>query len=192
MITGSIEINHEAMFRETRKRIDVLYKNHNSWLHACAYNLSKNQEVSQDLVQELYLYLLEKQNPKLHYQESFNLLYCHRFLTSRFNNFIKRQNKSVSQDNMKDTPLDVYDVDKDMLLEQAYDDVKGELQKLTKTKLWPSAKLYELYAFSTKTMDEISKEIGICKSTTFLHIKKTKEYLKKNVENPFKDEHDED
>ena len=31
--------------------------------------------------------------------------------------------------------------------------------------MWTSAKLYELYAYSDLTMDELSKKIGISKST---------------------------
>ncbi len=51
--------------------------------------------------------------------------------------------------------------------------------------MWSSARLYELYAFADITMEELSKEIGISKSTTFLNIKKIKEHLKEVLNNPF-------
>jgi len=179
--TGSIE-------QETTKRLDVLYRKHNSWLQACAYNQSKNKEITQDLVQELYIYLGEKQNPKLFYLDSFNLLYCHNFLSSRYINFIKRQNKSVSTNEWKDGPENKYNTEEDQKLEEAYDAVKKELSTLKVGKLWTSAKLYELYAYSDLTMDELSKKIGISKSTTFLNIKKIKEHLRNVIENPFTNE----
>ena len=57
--------------------------------------------------------------------------------------------------------------------------------------MWSSAKLYELYAFSDLTMEELSSEVGISKSTTFLNIKKIKLYLKDKIDNPFKEDTDE-
>ena len=66
--------------------------------------------------------------------------------------------------------------------------IKQELDRLSKTRMWSSSKLYELYAFSDVTMEELSKKIGISKSTTFLNIKKIKEHLKQVIENPFNEE----
>ena len=59
MISGSVE--HYRI--ETTKRLGVLYNKHHSWLMACAYNKSKDIKVSEDLVQDLFLYLGEKNNP---------------------------------------------------------------------------------------------------------------------------------
>ncbi len=46
-----------------------------------------------DLVAELYLYLAEKKNEKIYYLDSFNLQYCRSFISSRFINRIKIENK---------------------------------------------------------------------------------------------------
>ena len=181
--TGSLQ-------EETTKRLDVLYKKHHSWLSACAYNQSHNKTITQDLVQELYIYLGEKQNPKLFYLDSFNLLYCHNFLSSRYINYIKRQNKSTEWTN-SNIQEEIYNTEFDKKLETAYDDVKAELNKLKNGKLWTAAKLYELYAYSDMTMEELAKEIGISKSTTFLNIKKIKEHLKEVIDNPFEEDEEE-
>ena len=69
--------------------------------------------------------------------------------------------------------------------------IKQELDTLKSTKMWTSAKLYELYAFSELTMEELSNEVGISKSTVFLNIKKVKQHLKTLIDNPFKDMNDE-
>jgi RNA polymerase sigma factor (sigma-70 family) len=181
--SGSIE--------ETQERLGVLFKKHGDWLMACAYNQSKDLQVSQDLVQDLYLYLGEKRNPKLYYRDSFNLLYCHNFIKSRYINFIKRQNKSSYVSEFEDREDKPYNLDWDLQLQQTYDTIKEELDNLSKTKMWSSAKIYELYAFSDLTMEELSNKIGISKSTTFLNIKKIKQHLKDKIDNPFNEDTDE-
>lgn len=182
--SGSIDV-------QTRKRLEVLHIKHNDWLMACAYNQSKDIEVSKDLVQDLYLYLSEKNNPKLYYQDSFNLLYCHNFIKSRYINWIKRENKKTYISPTFDKEDDVYDEDWDNRLELTYQYLKDELDNLSKTKMWSSAKLYEMYAFSEITMEELSNKIGISKSTVFLNIKKIKEHIQNKIENPFKIKKDE-
>lgn len=186
------------------KRLGVLYKNHHKWLLAVAYNKSKDKRLSEDLVQDLYLYLAEKKNPKLFYSDSFNLLYCYNFLSSRFINYIKRQNKSFSLDiyendsikwfenfNELDEEDTVYDVQADKKLQHAYDTIKKELDLMKTTRMWPSAKIYELYAFSDLTMEQLSNNIDVSKSTVFLNIKKIKLHLKALIDNPFKQDIDE-
>ena len=180
MDSGSIDI-------EINKRLGVLHKQHHNWLMACAYNKSKNKKLSEDLVQDLYLYLAEKRNTKLFFNESFNLLYCYNFLSSRFINYIKRENKTIHYDYWPETKDDVYNIDEDKRLEDSYDALKKQLNELSKTKMWTSARLYELYAFNDVTMEELSKEIGISKSTVFLNVKKIKLHLKKMLDNPFND-----
>lgn len=187
IISGSIE-NYEA---ETIQRLEVLYTKHGEWLMACSYNNTKDVQLAKDLVQELYLYLGEKRNPKLYYRDSFNLLYCHNFLRSRYINWVKRESKNNYPAQFRERPDEVYDIDYDIKLETSYNQLKQELDNLKKTKMWSAAKLYELYSFSEVTMEELSKKIGISKSTTFLNIKKIKEYLREQIDNPFKDNKDE-
>lgn len=171
LISGSIEI-------EINRRLGVLYEKHNDWLNAVSYNLTNNKPVAEDLVQELYLYLAEKKNDKLFYQDSFNLLYCHNFLRSRWINLVKRENKNVYPEKWKDVEDTPYDTEGDINQQQLFEDIKKEIENLQKTNMWSSAKIYELYTFSDKTMEELSNEIGISKSTTFLNVKKIKQHLK--------------
>ena len=188
-------IDSGSLHTEINKRLGVLHNQHHKWLMAVAYNKSKCKQVSQDLVQDLYVYLAEKQNPKVFFNDSFNLLYCYNFISSRFINYIKRQNKNfyldVHEEEWKDKQDNVYDVNQDKRLEHAYDSIKKELDTLKASRMWSSAKLYELYAFSDLTMEELSKEVGISKSTTFLNIKRIKLYLKDKIDNPFKEDTDE-
>lgn len=152
---------------------------------AVAYNLSKNVDTANDLVGELYIYLGEKQNHKLHYLDSFNLKYCQLFLSSRFYNKCNRDKKMVVTDSFTDNMDDEYDYEGDNRLEDTWNELLEELEDLKTTKMWSSAKLYEMYQFEDMTMEQLSKRIGISKSTTFLNIKKIKEHLRDNINNPF-------
>jgi predicted DNA-binding protein YlxM (UPF0122 family) len=80
-------------------------------------------------------------------------------------------------------------MESDNKLQTAYDTIIQELDRLKQTKMWSSAKLYEMYAFTDITMEELSKKINISKSTTFLNIRKIKEHLKELIDNPFQNEY---
>ena len=142
---------------ENQKRLDFLYRNHHSWLMACSFNISRNVEISEDLVSDLYLYLAEKCSPKLWFLESFNLLYCHSFLKTRYINKIKINNRfnpiSDTYD-VEDTP---YDRDFDENMETAYKEIITQFSELQKTPLWASAKLAEMYYLNPKnTFDSLA------------------------------------
>lgn len=147
--------------------------------------LSKDIDISNDLVQELYLYLSERNDENLYYNNSFNLQYCRSFILSRFYNLKKVDNRKCDLNDdfdIEDTP---YDTQQDMRLETAYGSVVEELAKMKKEKGWSSAMLFEMYWFSDKTFEELSEEIGISKSTAFLNTRKIKNILKDRIDNPF-------
>ena len=177
-----------SMQTECNKRLEVLYKKHHKWLGAVAFNISQNQETTEELVSELYLYLGEKCNEKLFYLDSFNLQYCRQFILSRFINGIKRDNKKKRLSDDYDEIDTEYDYEKDMKIDKADDEVREELNNMKKRKGFASAMIYEHYWFSDKTLDEVSKDIRISKSTVFLAVKKTKKHLKNNIQNPFENE----
>lgn len=180
-------MNSGSIDTQINFRLINLYNQHHDWLRSVSYNLCKNTDVADDLIGELYLYLAEKKNPKLFFSNSFNLKYCHLFLSSRWVNMVKRENKSIYVQNWKDTEDVPYNHEWDAMVDKFEQDVKDELDHLKTTPMWSSAKLYELYQFSDLTMEELSEEIGISKSTTFLNVKKIKQHLQNNIKNP-KDE----
>lgn len=170
---------------ENRERLEVLYRKHHKWLNQSAYNITRNKIESDDLVGDLFLYLAEKQNPKLWYSDSFNLKYCQSFFKTRWVNKVKRDGKSISR--IVEREDEPYDEEFDKRLEDAYNEILQELERLKKEKQWSSAKLFEIYWFGDKTMAEVSKEIGISNSTTFINVRSIKQHLKDNCTNPFKD-----
>lgn len=174
--------------KENNIRLETLYKQHDGWLKAVAFNMCKDRDVAEELVSELYLYLAEKCNPQLYYLNSFNLMYCHSFLKSRFINRTKVDKRSTALSEDWDTTDDEYDYDTDERLEQAYDSVIDELKRLEKQpKIWVSSKMYQMYAFDREmTYEKMSEELDLSKSTAYLHCKKIKKHLKETLKNPFR------
>jgi len=182
MISGSLQA-------ECDKRLSVLYHDKHRWLISEAKKLTKNLEEAEDLVQELFEYLHIKQNPKLFWGESYNIFYCNKFLFSRYMNKTKSLNRTELMGDVRvellweeDVP---YDEEFDMELERAHNEVINELKSLSVTRLWPSAKIFELYWMSDDTLDETAKKIGISKSTTFIAVKKIRKYLQQTIKSPF-------
>lgn len=180
MISGSIEW-------ENHFRLDILAKNHHNWLVACAKNISSDLELANDLVGDLYLYLT-KPNPKIWFKDSFNLIYCRSFLSSRFINIKKRANRMISLNPWMDRVDEEYDDTLDKKIDEEYDKLINELSGMKTRKGWSSAMLFELYYFSDKTMDQLAEEIGLSKSTVFLNTKKVKEHFKRTLKNPFQND----
>jgi DNA-directed RNA polymerase specialized sigma24 family protein len=181
---------------EHTKRLETLYLKHHKWLSKCAYNICKDSYDSEELVSQLYVYLAEKQKTSVYYADSFNLMYCRAFLSSRYLNKVKRSDKIMYVEN----PFDYNDKEKDLLnienethrnqlnneVDESYDKVIEEINKLkNNTKMWSSAQIYEYYAFGDCTLDQLATQLKLSKSTVFLAVKKVKSHLKKNVKNPF-------
>jgi len=185
-MNSETSLNKKIVNNENIKRLDYLYRHHHKWLIAVAMKICKDIDIADDLVQELYLYLSERNDEALYYNESFNLQYCRAFIHSRFFNLTKvnGRNTQISDEfDLEDIP---YDTDYDKRLENSYKQVIDEISQMKKEPHWSSAMLFELYWFSDKTFEELSKEIGISKSTAFLNTKKVKNILKDKVDNPFK------
>jgi DNA-directed RNA polymerase specialized sigma24 family protein len=179
MITGSLQL-------ECNQRLTNLFNQSNGWLLNEAKKITKQREESECLVSELYEYLHLKCNAKIFWGDSYNLFYCNKFLHSRFMNKVKKLNKTILVEEMPDEEEDVpYNEEWDSRLQQAHEEVMNELAKLKVTRQWPQAKIFELYWMSSDTLEEVSKKIGISKSTTFISVKKIRKYLENTLENPF-------
>lgn len=180
-VTGSIAM-------ECNRRLETLYKDSYTWLLQVSYNITKSRIESEDLVGELFEYLHRKQNPKLFYLNSYNLMYCMAYLKHRWINKTKKLNRIDYWEEFNPNEADeVYDLDKDMAIMRAHEEVLNEIQRLKKTKHFAPAMIWEIYMSSDDTLQEVADKIGISKSTTFIHIKKIRQHLKKIIQNPFID-----
>lgn len=171
---------------ENNKRLDILYRKSHNWLSAVAFNLCKDKEVADELVGELYLYLAEKCNPSIWYLDSFNLMYAHAFISSRFYNRIKAGKRNTQLSDTYDEVETEYDMDGDERMENTYNQVVDELKRLERTRLWAPSKIYQMYAFDSEmTFEKLAAELKLSKSTVYLNCKKVKKHLKDNLNNPF-------
>jgi len=173
---------------ENNRRLDILYRTKNDWLMSAAYNITKSREMAKELVAELYSYIAERGNPNIWYGvDDFNMMYLHSFLRTRHINMVKSNGKIQSLPDYYDEVDEGYDEELDNKVQKCYDEIVTEIQQLQKTKMWSSARLAELYFFTPDmTLDKLSKNIGISKSTTFLNVRKIKNHLKAVKKNPFK------
>ena len=174
---------------ECERRLIGLHEESYSWLLKSAKKITKQTEEAEDLVQELYIYLHEKCNVKLFYgAHTYNLFYCHKFLHSRFMNKVRKLNRVKLMGDY--TPWEeqgetIYDEEMDLRLQEAHDEVLQELNRLKITRMWPQAKIFELYWMSEDTLDDVAKNTKISKSTVFLAVKKVRKYLKEVIDNPY-------
>jgi DNA-directed RNA polymerase specialized sigma24 family protein len=175
--------------RENRTRLEVLYKKHHSWLMQVAMNLTHDFDKAEDLVSDVYLYFGEKCNKNLWWGDSFNLKYAYMHIHSRFNNNTKLAKRFAHLSEDFDIPYDECDIRFEEAVDKTYDAILQTFKDLQKTEMWASAKIAELY-YTNKdaTFDSLAEDIGVSRSTIFLHTKKTKEYIKANLPNPFTDE----
>lgn len=152
-------------------------------------NFSQNLTTASDLVSDLYLYIAEKGNPNIWWgEDGYNMMYLYSFLKSRYINGYKQGKKLTHLNENYDTPDTPYDEDLDIKIQQTYEAVQKEITDLQQTKMWSSARLAEIYLFDDEmTLERLSKEIGISKSTSFLNVKKVKTHIKAKYQNPFRD-----
>lgn len=186
-VTGSVEL-------ECQRRLENLYIESHKWLLQVAHKVTKQRESAEDLVADLYEYLHIRKNPELFWGDnSYNLLYCSKFLKHRWINKTKKLNRITYVEEIKDTQSDIpYDEDKDIEIQNAYNKVFDELKHLEQTKMWASSKIFSLYWMSEKTLDEVARDIKISKSTVFLSVKKVRKYLEQVIENPFDEKNNTD
>ena len=178
----------EEIQKENNRRLDILFRKKNDWLMSAAYNITKDREAAEELVAELYSYIAERGNPNIWWgEDEYNMMYLHAFLKTRWINQIKQRDKNVRLSDSWDTVDEEYNVELDIKMQESYDAIVTEINELQRTKMWSSARLAELYFFTPDmTLDKLSKDIGISKSTSFLNIKKIKQHIRLTKENPFK------
>lgn len=181
-VTGSMQ-------EQCNKRLENLYRESHTWLLKASYNICKSFEESEELTSDLYVYLAKECREKLFWGNSYNLIYCQKFLRHRwYNRAGKLKRYHYTQDIMVMDKHDIeYDEQRDEDIMKAYDNVITELKSLQITKLWPAARLYEMYWMSEDTLNEVAAKIGISKSTTFLAIKKIRKHMAITIKNPFND-----
>jgi hypothetical protein len=162
--------------------VEHTYRRHNTWLLQCAYNLTNNKDKANELVQDLYLRLLElKDIKKIIYKNDINLFYLYKMLRSIFLNGTKKSITMLPIDeelcNMSHSEYD-YEAD----------DKFESMLVLTNQALdqhihWFDAKLLRVYIEDDHSIQSLHNATGISNSTIWTSMKKTKQYVKDYVKN---------
>lgn len=171
-------------------RLENLYKESHIWLIQVATNTTNDADNAADMVSDLYLYLHKHRKKEIFWGVSYNLMYCMRYIQSRWKSKREKLNRYKFKETMMDfdEPMEEYDMDRDVAIMREYDKVKEELKRLEQTKLFPQAKLYEMYWMSDDKIMDVADKIHLSKSTVFSAIKKIRNHMKDILDNPFKPE----
>lgn len=177
-----------SLQEQCEKHLTNLFNQSHVWLLKASYNVCKNREEAEELVGDLYEYLIKKQNKKIFWKDSYNLMYCLSFIKHRWINKTSKLNrvKYVGVVECNEDAFEEYDCQRDIDVMHAYDEVKKEIENLKKTKHFASAMLYEHYWYTDDTLNEVADKIKLSKSTVFIAIRKIKAHMKEIVDNPFK------
>ena len=167
------------------QRVELVYKKHNRWLLACAYNLTQDKDKAEELVQELYLKLMEMENlHKIVYNETdLNLFYLYKILKSSFLNNVKSLQKAnvtaLKPEVIDNTPEEQYDVHRDENTERLLELVD---KTLSDEMTWFDSKLFITYIEENHSIQSLHNATKISKNAIFTSLRKTKTLIKQKAQ----------
>jgi DNA-directed RNA polymerase specialized sigma24 family protein len=163
--------------------VEMTYRRHNTWLLQVSYNFTNSKDKAQELVQDLYLKLLElKDINKIMYKQDINLFYLYKMLRSIHLNGIKKiVNVLPIDDDLLNKPADEYSIEADNEFERMLSLTHEALDK----EYWFGKKLLEVYINEGHSIQSLHNATGISNSTIWTQLNKTKksvrEYVNKNM-----------
>lgn len=164
--------------------VEHTYRKHNTWLTQCAYNLTKSKDTAQELVQDLYLKMMEiKDIKKIMYNNDVNLFYLYKMLRSTFLNANKKQiNHLPIDDDLLNKPADLYSYEADNDFELRLELTNEALDGM----YWFDSKLLRVYLEENHSIQSLHDATGISNSTIWTSMKKSKQYIRDYVNNKIK------
>ena len=165
------------------ERVAYLYSRHSDWLNAVAYNFTKDETRAQDLLQDVYLHLLEMRDlEKVIYSEKdLNLYYIYKLVRSKFLNGIKKKSKiditALNEEQLGELGENDYNVDKDENTERLLQVVNEGLEELH----WFERKLFETYHNDDHSIQSLHEATKISRNTIWVSLNKTKNYIKQKA-----------
>ena len=167
------------------QRVELVYKKHHKWLLACAYNLTQNQDQAEELVQDLYLKLMEMETlHKIVYNETdLNLFYLYKILKSSFLNNVKaaqkRNQTALKPDTIDNKPDEEYDLYRDENIERLLELVD---KTLSDEMTWFDSKLFVTYIEEDHSIQSLHNATKISKNAIFTSLRKTKTLIKQKAQ----------
>lgn len=161
-----------------RELVENLYKKSNTWLLKCAYNLTGDKEQAQELLQDVYLHLLEMPNiDKIIFNKTeLNLLYIYRMVKTKYLNNISKNKTSYLNTEM-DIISEEYDYASDEEFERKLAIVNHELSNDGEM-FWFDKKLFSVYIDEDHSLTSLSEATKISRSAVWNSISKVKKHIK--------------
>ena len=159
--------------------VEHTYKKHHNWLSQVAYNFTQNKDNAEELIQELYLKLMEmKDINKIMYNNDINLFYLYKMVKSIYLNGLKKQTNHLPiDDDLVNLPADSYSIDADNEFERVLELTNEALDSIH----WFDAKLLRVYLEDNHSIQSLHNATGISNSTIFTSMKKSKQYVRDYV-----------
>ena len=160
--------------------VDIIYKNQNKWLSQVAYKFTNTKLDAEELVQDLYLKLMEmKDINKIKYNNTVNLYYLYKMLRSIFLNQQKiKVNALPIDEDLINTHFEEYNYDADAEYEETLKQINEILEKDVH---WFDHKLLKTYLDEDHSIKSLSKVTGISSSTIWTSLSKTKTFVKNKL-----------
>ena len=163
--------------KEKNKLITHLYNTQHKWLLACAFNLTKNNDAAEELIQNLYVQLLEMDNlDKIIYQgESLNQYYLYKIIKSLFVKSTKGESTSTITPVIEDTYEGDSFMEDDGGIEHR---VNGYIKEAPEQCAWFDVRLWEVFISEGHSIMSLHKATKISTSTIWSSQQKLKKFVK--------------
>ena len=161
--------------------------------YAMAMSICKNEELSGDLVQMMFVKLLDIERKegglsRITYKDEINTYFCYRILFTLFLDYKRQKNRHdnifVNIDDVKDSIDLEYDPNESLEAEVDYYERQSELlEEVDATELhWYDAQLLKEYGTSDKSLRQLAKETGISTMSIFNTIKNARQQIKETAQ----------
>jgi DNA-directed RNA polymerase specialized sigma24 family protein len=159
--------------------VEQTYRKHNTWLLQVSYNFTNSKDKSQELVQDLYVKLMEfKDIQKIMFKDDVNLFYLYKMLKSIHLNGLKRFKSTLPiDDDLLNKPADEYSYAADSDFERMLELTNEALDKFN----WFDSHLLRVYLDEGHSIQSLHKATLISASTIWSSQQKTKKYIREYV-----------
>jgi len=167
--------------KEKNDIISHLYNTQHKWLIACAFNLTKNNDAAEELVQNLYVQLLGMDDlSKIIYQgDSLNQYYLYKIIKSLFVKSTKGESTSTITPIIEDTYEGDSFMDDDGGIEHR---VNGYINDALQRLPWFDRELWNTYCRENHSIMSLHQATKISTSTIWSSQQKLKSFVKTHVQ----------
>jgi hypothetical protein len=165
------------------KQVEEIYRSHNTWMYKVSYNFTRNTDKSEDIIQSVYLYLLEMENiEKIRFGKGWNMMYLYNMIKTRYLSSLKHGSHETPHDPQTDWDIDTieYNYEDDQEFERRLGIIERELGDEGELG-WFDKKLFRVYFEEDHSLTSLSEATKISRSSCWNSISKTKKYIKSKL-----------